>query len=271
MVDANAIVQKGIENLALYLPKVVGAILVLLIGLWIINIFMRVFDKRMSKSKLEASLRHFLVSLTSVALKVLLVITVVSMLGIQMTSFIAVLGAAGLAVGLALQGSLSNFAGGVIILIFKPFKVGDIIEAQGKTGKVKMIQVFSTILTTPDNKTVVIPNGGLSNDTIVNYSTEKLRRVDMIFGIGYDDDIEKSRKIIQKLIDADKRILSKPSPAILVKELADSSVNFAVRVWVNNEDYWNVYFSMTEAVKKEFDKEKISIPYPQRDVHLYNH
>lgn len=198
----------------------------------------------------------------------MLVISVVTILGISTTSFVAIIGAAGLAVGLALQGGLANFAGGVLILIFKPFKVGDVLEAQGYTGKVHEIQVFNTILKTPDNKTIIIPNGGLSNGSMVNYSTEPTRRVDMTFGIGYSDDIAKAKSVLQKLIDSDSRILKDPAPMIVVSELADSSVNFAVRTWCNAADYWGIFFDMQEKVKLEFDKENISIPYPQTDVHV---
>jgi len=268
MVDFEAISTKIVEQAILYAPKVILAIITLLIGLWIIRIISRLTDKRMSKHKIDASLRHFLTSLVSILLKVMLIITVISMFGVQMTSFIAVLGAAGLAIGLALQGSLANFAGGVLILLFKPFKVDDFIEAQGYMGKVAKIQIFNTILKTTDNKTVIIPNGPLSNNSIINYSTEDQRRVDLTFGIGYSDDIAKARDVMNGVISGDNRILKDPAHQILVSELADSSVNFSVRVWVKTDDYWGVFFDMTERVKLEFDKNNISIPFPQTDVHL---
>jgi len=212
-----------------------------------------------------------LLGLISVILKVMLIISVASMIGIQMTSFIAVLGAAGLAVGLALQGSLANFAGGVLILFFKPYKIGDFIDASGFMGSVKEIQIFNTILKTPDNKTIIIPNGTLSNASITNFSTEETRRVDMTFGIGYSDDIQKAKNILESLLKNDSRVLNDPAYMIVVSELADSSVNLVVRAWCNSADYWNIYFSMQERVKLEFDKQGISIPFPQRDVHVYNH
>jgi small conductance mechanosensitive channel len=191
------------------------------------------------------------------------------MIGVKTTSFVAVLGAAGLALGFALQGSLSNFAGGVMILLFKPFKVGDIIEAQGHRGKVDEIRIFNTIIKTLDNKTIIIPNGEVSGNSIINYTAEPTRRVDMTFGIGYDDDIGKVKSVLKRVIDSDERILEDPAPMIVVSEHGGSSVNFAVRPWVKTEDYWGVYFDMHEKVKLAFDEEGISIPYPQRDIHLY--
>ena len=202
-------------------------------------------------------------------LKGLLLISVASMVGIATTSFVAVLGAAGLAIGLALQGSLSNFAGGVLILIFKPFKVGDLIEGGGHLGVVKEIQIFNTILTTADNRRVIIPNGVLSNNSLININVEPTRRVDFVFGIGYGDDIKKTKEILQRLADADSRVLKDPAPTIVLSELADSSVNFTVRLWVNTADYWGVYFDTHEAVKVAFDAEGISIPFPQQDVHMH--
>ncbi len=271
MVDIYALANTMLEQAILYLPKLVTAILTLVIGLWIIKIIGKIADKGMTKKKIDPSLRHFLDSLVTISLKVLLFITVISMFGVQMTSFIAVLGGAALAVGLALQGSLGNFAGGVLILLFKPFKVGHMIEAQGHFGKVAKIQIFNTILTTPENKTIIIPNGPLSNTDIVNYSTEPKLRVNVDLGIGYDDDIDKARTIIEAVIKTNKKILKDPKPAVILKELGDSSVNFQARVWVKGEDYPGMPFFINEEVKKAFDKNKISIPFPQRDVHLYKH
>ena len=191
------------------------------------------------------------------------------MVGIETTSFVAILGAAGLAVGLALQGSLANFAGGVLILMFKPFKVGDLIEAQGFIATVKEIQIFNTILKTADNRIVIIPNGSLSNGSMVNINQESTRRVDFVFGIGYEDDIDKAKSILNTLADNDSRVLKDPAKVIVLSELADSSVNFTVRLWAKTEDYWGVYFDMQEAVKKSFDQQGISIPYPQQDVHMH--
>ncbi len=250
-------------------PKILLAIVILFIGFKFIKIFMRIWDKVMKKQRIEISFRRFLRSLVSIILKVVLLITVLSALGIKMTSFVAIFGAAGLAVGLALKGSLSNFAGGVMIIFFKPFRVGHYIQAQGQDGTVYSINIFSTILHTPDNKTIIIPNGDLSNSSIVNYSEQKTRRVDMIFGIGYDDDLKKAKDILNQLIKKDKRILEDPASFVGVKELADNSVNFVMKVWCATDDYWAIYHDMLENVKITFDKEGISIPYPQRDVHLY--
>ena len=263
--------DKAIELLMNYGPKLILAIVTLIIGLWLIKLFVKGIGKTMERSKIEVSLHKFLMSIVSILLKVMLVISVASMIGIQMTSFIAILGAAGLAVGLALQGSLANFAGGVLILLFKPYKIGDFIDAAGHMGSVNEIQIFNTILKTPDNKTIVIPNGVLSNASVTNFSTEPTRRIDMTFGIGYSDDIKKTKDILNTLIKNDKRILNDPEPAIVLSELADSSVNFTIRVWCNSPDYWGIYFEMMENVKLEFDKQGISIPFPQRDVHVYNH
>jgi len=261
--------EKAIELILSYGPKLILAIITLLVGLWVIRIAGRGMKRLMQKKNLDPSLSAFLKTLVDAALKVMLVISVMGMVGIEMTSFIAVLGAAGLAVGMALSGTLQNFAGGALILILKPFKAGDYIDAQGYQGTVKEIQIFNTILVTPDNKRVIIPNGGLSTSSMINYSHESQRRIDMTFGIGYEDDIDKAKGLIKEMVDKDSRILKDPEPFIAVSELADSSVNLVVRPWVNSGDYWGVYFDMQENVKKEFDKQGISIPFPQTDVHHY--
>ena len=265
----NTLLDTAPDLIIKYGGQLVLAIVVLIIGLLVIKIIVKSLTRMMEKKDTDASLRPFITSMASILLKVMLVISVMSMLGIQMTSFIAILGAAGLAVGLALSGTLQNFAGGVMLLIFKPFNVGDFIEAQGFMGTVHEIQIFNTILKTPDNKTIIIPNGGLSTGAMTNFSTEPTRRVDFSFGIGYSDDIDKARSVIDGLIKKDSRILEDPEPFIAIGELADSSVNFTVRVWVISEDYWGVHFDMIESVKKAFDKEGVSIPFPQTDVHLY--
>ena len=269
------------ENIQVYIDQIVGlviaygpklllAIVTLFAGLYIIKSLTKLSKRIMKKRELDESLRPFFASLINVTLKTLLVISVMGMIGIEMTSFIAILGAAGLAIGLALSGTLQNFAGGVIILIFKPFKVDDFIEAQGHMGTVKEIQIFNTILLTVDNRTIIIPNSPLSTGTMVNFSAQAERRVDFTFGIGYNDDIDKTKTVLHELINADERILKTPEAFVAVSELADSSVNFVVRVWVKGENYWPVFFDMNERVKKEFDKQSISIPFPQRDVHIYN-
>lgn len=252
-----------------YGPKLVLALFVLVLGLWIVNRFVRLIRAGMEKSNTEPTLAKFLCNLTSVGLKALLLISVASMIGIETTSFIAVLGAAGLAVGLALQGSLANFAGGVLVLLFRPYKVGDFVEAQGISGTVHEIQIFNTIMKTPDNKVIIVPNGAISNGIITNYSMEARRRVDFVFGIGYGDDIAKAKSIIERLVREDSRSLDDPAPLIVVSSLGDSSVNITTRVWANASDYWGLFFDLTEKVKLAFDQEGVSIPFPQRDVHLY--
>jgi len=256
------------ELLITYLPQVLLAIVFLVVGLWLIRALVRGIGKAMQARDMEPSLIPFVKSLIGAVLKVLLVLSVIQMIGIQTTSFIAVLGAAGLAIGLALSGTLQNFAGGVMLLILKPFKVGDFIEAQGHSGTVRQIQIFHTVLTTPDNKTIILPNAPVSTGAMVNFSTEPERRVDLEFGIGYGDDIDKARSTIQQVIDADTRILTEKPVQIVVAELADSSVNFKVRIWVKAADYWGVFFDMQEGVKKAFDRNGVSIPFPQMDVHM---
>ncbi len=252
-----------------YSPKLLLAIITLIVGFWIIGVLKRALKKALTKKAFDPSVIPFLVTVFDALLKVALLISVASIIGIATTSFIAILGAMGLAIGLALQGSLSNFAGGVLILILRPFKVGDVISAQGHIGSVKEIQIFHTILKTGDNKTIIIPNGPLANSDITNFSTETTRRVDFTFGIGYNDDIDKAKATILSVMEADSRIFKDPAPFIAVSELGDSSVNFVVRVWANSSDYWSIFFGMQENVKKAFDQEGISIPFPQRDIHIY--
>ena len=261
--------DKAIELMMLYGPKLLLAIIVLILGLWIINRLVRVMAVSMERSKMEATLARFLQSLVSIGLKALLLISVASMAGIATTSFIAVLGAAGLAVGLALQGSLGNFAGGALILMFRPYKVGDYITAQGVSGTVTDIQIFNTILKTPDNVRIIVPNGPMSSGIITNFSAEETRRLDFVFGIGYGDDVKQAREIIMSIMKDEVLIFDDPEPQVLLSNLGDSSVDLTVRTWVNAGDYWPLKFELTEKVKAAFDREGISIPFPQRDVHLY--
>jgi len=259
-----------IINLATpYAIRLVGAVLALIIGLWIIKILTRQIGKRMDKGKVDPTLKPFTLNIFKLVLKILLIIAVLSTLGVEMVSFVAILGGVGLAVGLALSGTLQNFAGGVMLIIFKPFKVGDYIDAQGYSGTVKEIQIFNTILKTPDNKIHIVPNGGLSTSAMTNYSTMDTRRVDFTFGIGYTDDINKAKEVINGLIGQDDRILKEPAHFIAVTELADSSVNLVTRVWCEKANYWGIYHDMLEKVKNAFDAEGISIPYPQTDVHVH--
>lgn len=258
------------KELALeYGPSLIGAIITLIIGLWVIKAITNGIKKGFEKREIDPSLRPFLIGLISTGLKVFLIISVLSMVGIAMTSFVAIIGAVGLAVGLALSGTLQNFAGGVILLILKPFKVGDYIDAQGYSGTVSSIQIFNTILKTPDNKTIIIPNGGLSTGAMTNYSTEPTRRCDWSFGIAYGDDIDKARKILLDVLSADERVFKDPAIFVQVSELADSSVNLATRVWLNSGDYWAVKMETMEKVYNAFNKEGINIPFPQMDVHMH--
>lgn len=224
---------------------------------------------KMLRKKSEETVAAFVKSLIYYTLLILTIIAALAKIGIQTSSFMAIIGAAGLAIGLALQGSLSNFAAGFLIIIFKPFKVGDFVEAAGKAGSVESIQIFTTTLKTPDNKVIMIPNSSISGGTITNYSQKETRRVDLTIGVSYDDDIKKVQSTLQKIIANDSRVLNEPAPFVRLSELADSSVNFAVRVWVKSADYWDVYFDLMENIKSTFDNEKISFPYPQQDVHLF--
>lgn len=250
--------------------NIVLALITLILGFWIVKKVVKLLNKITEKREFDAALKHFLNSFVSISLKVLVVITAAGVAGIPTTSFLAILGAAGLAIGLALQGSLSNFAGGVLLLILKPFKIGDFIESGSNMGTVHSIRVFNTTLKTPDNKTVIIPNSQISNASIINYSTEANRRVDMVFGISYSSDIDKTKEILNNIADSDTRVLAEPTKTIVLSALADSSVNFNFRVWVKKEDFWAVYFDTHEKVKKEFDKNGIEIPFPQRDIHINN-
>ena len=269
MEEVNNLSERLYDLVMTYGPKLVGAIITLIIGLWVISILRGAIRRRFEKQNVDPSLRGFLNSLIGIGLKAMLWIAVIGMMGVQMTSFVAILGAAGLAVGMALSGTLQNFAGGVMILIFKPFKVGNYISAQGHSGTVNEIQIFNTILKTPDNKTIIIPNGGLATGSMINFSAEPKRRVDFTFGIAYGDDVDKAKEVLLKLIKADERILNDPAePFIAVSELADSSVNLVVRVWAEAANYWGIYFDLHEKVYKTFDKEGLNIPFPQMDVHV---
>lgn len=267
--NADKAIDKVLDIIIQYGPRLVGAILVLIIGSWVIKVLTKAIMNALDKRSIDESLKPFLKGLINTLLKVLLVVTFLGTMGIEMTSFIAVLGAIGLAIGMALTGTLQNFAGGVIILLFKPFKVGDYIKAQGHGGTVNQIQIFNTILKTPDNVTIVIPNGELSNSSLTNYSQEEKRRVDWTFGIGYGDNASKAESVIKQLCNNDDRILKDPSVFVALSGLGDSSVNFVVRAWVKAEDYWGVHFDMNKKVYETFEKEGLSIPFPQMDVHVH--
>ncbi len=249
--------------------NLVTAIAIFYFGRMIVGLVMRGLKKMMQAQDVDVTLQTFVGNLVRMVLLIFVIIAAISALGIQTTSFIAIIGAAGLAVGLALQGSLANFASGVLIVLFRPYKVGDFVEAAGISGSVEEVQILTTVLKTGDNKKVIVPNGQIMDSVITNYSANDQRRIDMVIGVSYDDDLDKVRSTIEQLVAADDRILGDPACTIAVSELADSSVNFVVRPWVKTADYWSVLFSLTEAIKKRFDKEDISFPFPQQDVHLY--
>ncbi|TYB72208.1 mechanosensitive ion channel [Bizionia gelidisalsuginis] len=261
-------IDKGWEVIVDLGPKVLAAIAIWLIGGIIVKYLLKGINKAMDKKGLEIGLKKFLSNLIGWGLKIVLILVILGTVGIETTSFAAVLAAGGLAVGLALQGSLSNFAGGILIMILKPFKIGDFIDAQGQSGTVKEIDIFNTKLLTTNNQEVIMPNGALSNGNIVNYSTESTRRVNLTFGVGYDSDIKKTKEVILGVINSHPAILKDPAPAVNVSELADSSINFFTRAWVNQADYWDVHFYLIERTKEAFDEAGIDIPYPhQVEIH----
>jgi len=251
--------------------KVIGALVILIIGLWIAKIIKKIIVRVLTRRQIDGIIVSFVGSLVHIALVIFVIIAAIAKLGYQTSSFIAVLGAAGLAVGLALQGSLSNFAAGFLLIIFRPFKKGEYIEGAGTAGTVEEIQLFTTTLATPDNKKVIIPNSKLTGDNIINYTAMGTRRVELVAGVSYRDDLDKVRGVLQGIVDRDARILKNPASMIAVQAMAESSVNFVVRVWVTSSDYWGVFFDFNEAIKKRFDAEGITIPFPQRDVHVYEH
>ena len=263
-VNSDKIAELGIE----YGTSIIGALAVFVLGRWVSKILVRLFKKALARGGVEVTLISFLSNIAYAALLTFVVISALGTLGVNTSSFAAVIAAAGLAIGLALQGSLSNFASGVMIIAFKPFVKGDYIDAAGTSGSVDDVSIFTTTLKTPDNKIVIVPNGAITTETITNYSREKKRRVDMVFGIGYDDDIKLAKNTLKEILSKNKKILKTPAPIIAVSELADSSVNFVCRPWVKTEDYWDVNFAIHEAVKIEFDKKGLTIPYPQQDVNM---
>lgn len=266
--DVNSLMDKGSEMVMLYAPKVILALITLIIGLWLIKGFSKAIDYVLEKRDFDVSLRKWLSSILSLLLKVCLLISVISMIGVQTTSFIAMLGAAGLAIGLALQGSLSNFAGGVLILIFKPYKVGDYIKANGEEGIVETVDVFYTFLKTLDNKHVVLPNGPLANGNLVNYTRDEIRRVDLSVGISYDTHFDEAESALLEMIKQDARVLETPPPFIGVTGYGDSSIDLTVRAWCKTTDYWPVHFDINKRIKPALDSANITIPFPQRDVHM---
>ena len=266
--DTQKWIDSGYNFIIEFGPKVIGAILIWIIGSWVIKMLLKTVKKVMAKGDYDESLSKFLLNLINWILKIVLIIVVLGTVGVETTSFAAILAAAGLAIGLALQGSLGNFAGGVLIMIFKPIKIGDLIEAQGEIGVVKEFEIFTTKLIGLSNKEIIIPNGSLSNGNIVNYTTQGTRRVDLVFGVSYDADIKQTKDVLSKVLAAHPLIMKDPAPTIALSELADSSINFVVRPWCKTEDYWTVFFDVTEQVKEALDVAGIEIPYPhQVEIH----
>ncbi|NBB79399.1 MAG: mechanosensitive ion channel [Verrucomicrobia bacterium] len=262
-------IEQIIDALARYGMQIVAAVIILVVGLWLAKKLKALFVNALQKKEVDPTLVGFFSSLLYGAITVFVVIAAISKLGVQTTSFVAVIGAAGLAVGLALQGSLSNFASGVLLILFKPFSAGDFISAGGEMGTVVEVSILTTEMKTPDNKKIIMPNSQIMGGSITNFSAHPTRRVDMTFGVSYSDDLNKTKAILEELIEADERILKDPAPQVVVGNLGDSSVDFIVRPWANTADFWAVKFDFTKAVKERFDAEGISIPFPQRDVHVF--
>jgi small conductance mechanosensitive channel len=267
--DIASLMGKLQELLVVHGIKIIIALVIFIVGRWIVKAVRNFIKSMMTKKNVDPAVNSFVCSLIYVTLLIFVIIAALAQVGIQTTSLIAVLGAASLAIGLALQGSLANFAAGVLLIIFRPFKVGDYVECAGTAGAVYEMQIFTTQLKSPDNKKIIIPNAKLLGDVITNYSAQETRRVDLVIGVSYSDDLQKVEKVLTDILSQDERVLKDPAPTIAVLELADSSVNFAVRPWVKTGDYWNVYFALTKNIKMRLDAEGIAIPFPQRDVHLY--
>ncbi len=267
-IDIEAILNRMLEFVATYWLQVVGAIIIFVVGRWVAKLVSKLVGKGMTKAKVDETLVSFAQNLCYIALLLFVIIAAVNKLGVDTASFAVVVGAAGLAIGFALQGSLGNFAAGVMLIIFKPYKVGDFVEAAGKKGTVQQIQIFNTILNSPDNIRIIVPNGQVTGSNIMNFTVNGTRRVDMVVGVSYEDDLKKAQKVIEGVLAEDERILQDPPTTVAVSELGDSSVNFVVRPWVKGADYWNVRFDTTRKIKLALDKNGISIPYPQRDVHM---
>ena len=267
-IDMEAVLQKVYEYLAQYGLKVIAALIILLVGRWLAKFISRLIERALIKSHVDKTLAKFAKNLSHIGLLIFVVIAAVASLGVETTQFAVVVGAAGLAIGLALQGSLSNFASGFLMIIFRPFKVGDFIEAAGVKGTVKEIQIFNTIVNTADNIRAIIPNSQITGGNVLNYTINGTRRVDLVVGISYEDDLKKAKQVIEKVLAEDDRVLKDPNPTVAVLELGDSSVNFVVRPWVKSADYWDTYFDITAKVKLALDASGITIPFPQRDVHI---
>ncbi|HEX9792597.1 MAG TPA: mechanosensitive ion channel domain-containing protein [Planctomycetota bacterium] len=269
MKDPAALVQTFVDFGIEYAPKLLGALVTLVVGIWLARLGRKLIRRGLEKARLEVTLSAFLANFAYLGMLALIAVAVIGKLGVETASFVAAVGAAGLAVGFALQGSLSNFAAGVMIMLFRPFKAGDWVDVAGQSGTIEEIQTFFTLLKTADNKRVIIPNSKITDASIVNYSAKPQRRIDLVFGIGYGDDMGQAKRILQQVLADEARVLADPKPVIAVSELGDSSVNLVLRPWVKTADYWPTRFDLIEKVKNEFDAQGIQIPFPQRDVHLH--
>lgn len=269
--DTDQLLETVQEVGATFGVNLLAAIAIFIVGRWVAKILYRGVVKGLEKAGMEAILVKFLSNMVFVLLMVFVVLAAINQVGVQTTSLIAVLGAAGLAVGLALQGSLANFAAGVLIIIFRPYKIGDFVEGGGVAGTIEEVQIFTTILKSPDNKKIIVPNGQMMSGTIVNFSAHDMRRVDLTASVSYDDDSDHVRRVLLDILESDERVLAEPAPMVRMMSHADSSIDWVVRPWVKSSDYWPVYFDLTERIKRRFDEEGISIPFPQRDVHVYHH
>jgi len=261
--------EQNVDRLTELGLNLLFAVIILIVGAWVSKLIKKMLTRMLGRKNLEPIIVGFVANLAYIVVMVAVALAALDRLGVKTTSFVAIIGAAGLAIGLALQGALANFAAGFLMVIFRPFKKGDYIEAGGSAGIVDEIQVFTTVLNTPDNRRVIVPNSKVMGDNITNYSAKDTRRLDLVFGVSYSDDIAKVKQVLQRIADEDPRVLKDPAAQILVGELADSSVNFIMRVWIKSADYWPFKFDTTEKVKVTFDKEGICIPFPQRDVHLF--
>jgi small conductance mechanosensitive channel len=268
-IDFSELLNNFVQNAGAFSLRILAALAIFVIGRWLAGLLTRALRAVMEKRGVDVALHSFVTGLLFWALIAFVLVAAMSAVGIETTSFVAALGAAGLAVGLALQGALSNFAAGVLIIMFRPFRIGDYVEAGGTAGVVKEITILTTVMATPDNKKIIVPNSAVMSGTITNYSAHDTRRLDLVFGVSYEDDVRKVQQVLQDIVAADPRCLREPAPTIAVLAHADSSINFAVRPWVKKEDYWAVYFDLHKAVKLRFDEEGITIPFPQRDVHLF--
>jgi len=271
MIDMNELIELGKTMGVDFGVRMVSALTIFVLGRWVAKALVGMVKRMLARADVEETLERFLGNLVYFALLTVVIVATVSRLGVETTSLAAMIGAAGLAVGLALQGSLSNFAAGVLIVLFRPYRVGDFIDAGGVAGSVHEVQIFTTVLFTPDNRAIIVPNSQIMSGTIVNFSMNETRRVDLEAGCGYGDDLDKMRRVLTEIVEGDDRVLEDPAPTIAIRELGESSVNFVVRPWVKSTDYWAVHADVTERIKKRFDDEGISIPFPQRDVHIYRH